>query len=243
MKDVLEQLKELLEGGNPPKKVWKGKPNTQGSGLAPNAKPSRLRNTPAHLPANYQPYFTAQLYPRQPLKCYYCFKNGHSLTRCSYLEEDMEKRIVSRQGLNFHYPNFQRVPSEGTRYPKYLVREFDKEEKEISKKVIENEKPISRPEDKKIVDLNKEEKEVSISQMEDWRNWEPPNISSPTGMLETHATIRHTKKRLAKPENQRKEGYKYKNPIIPGTYHEDDTEEEIKIIFAIEYKEENTRRN
>ncbi|MBW0588957.1 hypothetical protein O181_128672 [Austropuccinia psidii MF-1] len=166
MKDVLDQLKELSEAVNPPKKVWKDKSNTKGSGLAPNAQPFRQRNTQAPLPA----YVPAQLYPRPPLKCYYCFENGHSLTRCSYLAEDMEKRIVSRQGLNFLYPNFQRVPSEGTKSPKYLVMESDKEQKEISNKIMEKEKPSSRPEDEKIVELKKEEKEVSIAQVEDWGN-------------------------------------------------------------------------
>ncbi|MBW0579271.1 hypothetical protein O181_118986 [Austropuccinia psidii MF-1] len=127
MKDVLDQLKKLADAVDPPKKVWKDKSNTQGSGLAPNAQPFRQRNTQAPLPENYQPCTPAQLYPRPPLKCYYIFENGHSLTGCSYLEEDMEKRILSKQGFNFLYPNFQRVPSEGTKSPKNLVREFDKE--------------------------------------------------------------------------------------------------------------------
>ncbi|MBW0569721.1 hypothetical protein O181_109436 [Austropuccinia psidii MF-1] len=243
MKDVLDQLKELSEAVNPPKKVWKDKPNTQGSGLAPNAQPFRPRNTQAPLPANYQPYVPAQLYPRPPLKCYYCFENGHSLTRCSYLAEDMEKRIVSRQGLNFLYPNFQRVPSEGTKSPKDLVREFDKEQKEISNRIIEKEKPLSRPEDQKIVELKKEEKEVSIAQVEDWGNWEPPIVSSPTEMLETHATLRQTKQRLAKQESQNREDSQSKKPILPGTYHEDEAEEEMKIIVPTKYKDKHTKRD
>ncbi|MBW0525311.1 hypothetical protein O181_065026 [Austropuccinia psidii MF-1] len=69
-KDILDQLKELSEAVNPPKKVWKVKPNTQGSDLEPNAQPLRQRNTQEPLPANYQPYVPAQLYPRPPLKCY-----------------------------------------------------------------------------------------------------------------------------------------------------------------------------
>ncbi|MBW0570789.1 hypothetical protein O181_110504 [Austropuccinia psidii MF-1] len=170
MKDFLDQLKELSEAVDPPKKVWKDKANTQGSGLAPNALPFRQRNTQALLPENFQPYASAQLYPRPPLKCHYLFENGHSLTRCSYLAEGMEKRIVSREGLNFFYPNFQRVPSEGIKSPKDLIREFDKEQKEISNKIIEKEKPVSRQEDKKIVELKKEEKDVSIAQVEDWGN-------------------------------------------------------------------------
>ncbi|MBW0524609.1 hypothetical protein O181_064324 [Austropuccinia psidii MF-1] len=117
----------------------------------------------------------------------------------------MEKRIVSRKVLNFLYQNFQRVPSEGTKYPKDLVREFNKELKEISKNIIQNEKPLSRPEDQKIFDLKKEEEEASIAQLEDWGNWEPPIVSSPTEMLETHATLRQTKQILAKQESQNKE--------------------------------------
>ncbi|MBW0485352.1 hypothetical protein O181_025067 [Austropuccinia psidii MF-1] len=81
MKDGSNQLKELSEAVNSPKMVWKDKPNTQGSGLAPHAQPFRPRNPQPPLPSNYQPYVPAQLYPRPPLKCYYCFENDHSLTR------------------------------------------------------------------------------------------------------------------------------------------------------------------
>ncbi|MBW0574631.1 hypothetical protein O181_114346 [Austropuccinia psidii MF-1] len=93
MKDVLDQLKEISEAVNPPKKVWKDKPSTQGSGLAPNAQPFRQRNTQELLPANYQPYVPAQLFPRPPLKCHYCFENGHSLTRCSYLQKIWKREL------------------------------------------------------------------------------------------------------------------------------------------------------
>ncbi|MBW0504549.1 hypothetical protein O181_044264 [Austropuccinia psidii MF-1] len=77
MKDVLNQLKELSEAVNPPNKVWKDKPNTQGSGLAPNAQPFRPRNTRAPLPENYQSYDPEQCFSRPPLKCYHCCENGH----------------------------------------------------------------------------------------------------------------------------------------------------------------------
>ncbi|MBW0532178.1 hypothetical protein O181_071893 [Austropuccinia psidii MF-1] len=73
LKDVLEKVEELSEAVNPPKEVWKDKPNTQGSGFAPNAQLFRPRNTQAPLTANYQPYVPEKLYPRPPLKCYYCF--------------------------------------------------------------------------------------------------------------------------------------------------------------------------
>ncbi|MBW0484745.1 hypothetical protein O181_024460 [Austropuccinia psidii MF-1] len=124
MKDVLNQLKELSEAVYPLEKVWMDQTNTQVSGLAPNVQPFRQRNTVGPLPANYQPYVPAELYLRPPLKFHYCFENGHSLTKCSYLEENMEKRIVSRQGLGLLYSNLQRVPTEGTKSPEDLVREF-----------------------------------------------------------------------------------------------------------------------
>ncbi|MBW0558631.1 hypothetical protein O181_098346 [Austropuccinia psidii MF-1] len=155
----------------------------------------------------------------------------------------MEKRIWSRQGLNFLYPNFQRLPSEGTKSPKNLVRKFDKEQKEISKNIIENEKPLSRPEDKMIVELKKEEREVSIAQVEDKGNWEPPIVSSPTENLETHETSRQTKQRLAKQESQNEEDSQSKKPILSGTYHGDEAEEEIKIIVPTKYKDKHTTRN
>ncbi|MBW0485931.1 hypothetical protein O181_025646 [Austropuccinia psidii MF-1] len=81
--NVLDQLKELSEAVNPPKKVWKDKPSLQRSGLAPNKQPFRQRNTQVPLPENYQPYVPAQIYPRPPLKLYYCLENGHSLNRCT----------------------------------------------------------------------------------------------------------------------------------------------------------------
>ncbi|MBW0513715.1 hypothetical protein O181_053430 [Austropuccinia psidii MF-1] len=136
-----------------------------------------------------------------------------------YPAEDMEKRIVSRRVINFLYPNFQRVHSEGTKSPKDLVREFDKEKMEISQKIIEN--PVSRPEDTKIVEPKKEEKEFSIASVEDWCNWEAPTVSLPTEMLETHVTLNQKTQRLAKQEIQNKDS-RSKYSILPRSYHEDE---------------------
>ncbi|MBW0545449.1 hypothetical protein O181_085164 [Austropuccinia psidii MF-1] len=70
MKDVLEHLKELLEGVSSPKQVWKKQPKTQGSVLAPSVQPLIPTNTQAPLPENYQPYVPEKCYLRPPLKCY-----------------------------------------------------------------------------------------------------------------------------------------------------------------------------
>ncbi|MBW0531040.1 hypothetical protein O181_070755 [Austropuccinia psidii MF-1] len=62
-------------------------------------------------------------------------------------------------------------------------------------------------------------------------------------MLETHATLIQTKQRLAKQESQKKEDPQSKKPILPGTYHEDEAEEEMKIIVPTKFKEKHTSRN
>ncbi|MBW0512186.1 hypothetical protein O181_051901 [Austropuccinia psidii MF-1] len=62
-------------------------------------------------------------------------------------------------------------------------------------------------------------------------------------MLETQATLGQTKQRLAKQEGQNKEDSQSKKLILPGTYHEDDAEEEMKIIFPTKYKDKHTTRN
>ncbi|MBW0506454.1 hypothetical protein O181_046169 [Austropuccinia psidii MF-1] len=62
-------------------------------------------------------------------------------------------------------------------------------------------------------------------------------------MLETHATLRWKKQRFAKHEIQNKEDSKIKEPILPGTYHEDEAEEEMKIIVPTKYKYKHTTRN
>ncbi|MBW0533168.1 hypothetical protein O181_072883 [Austropuccinia psidii MF-1] len=62
-------------------------------------------------------------------------------------------------------------------------------------------------------------------------------------MLKTHAILRQTKQRLAKQESPNKEDSQSKKTILPGTYHEDEAEEEIKIIVPTKYKDKHTTRN
>ncbi|MBW0474286.1 hypothetical protein O181_014001 [Austropuccinia psidii MF-1] len=221
---VLDQLKELSEAYNPPNKVCKYKPNTQGSGLAPNVQLFRPRNTQEALHENYQPYVSAQVYSRPPLMCNHGFENRHELKIFSYLEEYMEKQT-------------------GTKSQKDLVRELEKEKKETAKNKIKNEKPLSRPEDQTIVELKKEEKEVLLDQLEDWGNWEPPTVSSPTEMLETYAVLRQRKQRFSKKESQNKEDPQSNQPLIPGTYHENQALEKMKKIVPTKYKDKYAKRN
>ncbi|MBW0504547.1 hypothetical protein O181_044262 [Austropuccinia psidii MF-1] len=62
-------------------------------------------------------------------------------------------------------------------------------------------------------------------------------------MLETHETLGQTKKILAKKESPRKEDSQSKRHILLGTYHEDEAEEEIKIIVPTKYKDKHTTRD
>ncbi|MBW0501852.1 hypothetical protein O181_041567 [Austropuccinia psidii MF-1] len=62
-------------------------------------------------------------------------------------------------------------------------------------------------------------------------------------MLETHATLIQKKQRLAKQEIQNKEDSQSKKPTLPGTYHEDEAEEEMKIIVPTKYKYKHTKRD
>ncbi|MBW0510778.1 hypothetical protein O181_050493 [Austropuccinia psidii MF-1] len=78
-------------------------------------------------------------------------------------------------------------------------------------------KYLLKPKDPMIVKPMNEEEEVSIAQVEDWGNWEPPTVSSPIEMLGKNETIRQKKQRLAKKEIQIKEDSQSKNPILPGT--------------------------
>ncbi|MBW0460677.1 hypothetical protein O181_000392 [Austropuccinia psidii MF-1] len=62
-------------------------------------------------------------------------------------------------------------------------------------------------------------------------------------MLETHETGRQTKQRLAKQESQNREDSQSKKSILPGTYHEDEAEEEMKMIVPTKYKDKHTKRD
>ncbi|MBW0527256.1 hypothetical protein O181_066971 [Austropuccinia psidii MF-1] len=62
-------------------------------------------------------------------------------------------------------------------------------------------------------------------------------------MLETHATLRQIKQRLAKKESQNKEYSQSEKPILPGTYHEDEAEEEMRMIVPTKYKDKHTKRD
>ncbi|MBW0533994.1 hypothetical protein O181_073709 [Austropuccinia psidii MF-1] len=186
------------------------------------------RNPLPPFSSSYQPYIPAQMAPRPPLKCAYCKEEGHSATRCTHLAEDLDKRIVRTQGASYLFPNYQRVPMEGNESVKEIVRAFAKEQPELNKKFME--KPTVKPkpeEDIKPTEKKPEDKSTSIAHVEVWSNWKPPTISSANDPFESHIGLRQ-KKQIMERQSQNQE--QKKKAAIPGTYIEEEKEEERVII-------------
>ncbi|MBW0553817.1 hypothetical protein O181_093532 [Austropuccinia psidii MF-1] len=100
-------------------------------------------------------------------------EEGHSIGRCSELVEDQNQKWVIRQGFNYLYPKWERVPNDGKFPPKYLVREFQKEQEELKRELEENAKEEEQMKKKKL---------TAFISMDNWGDWERPCIS--TGLEE-----------------------------------------------------------
>ncbi|MBW0587581.1 hypothetical protein O181_127296 [Austropuccinia psidii MF-1] len=117
---------------------------------------------------------------------------------------------------------------EGNESAKNIVRAFAKEQAELNKKFME--KPIvkEKPEEEvKPTEKKSEDKSTSIAHVEDWSNWKPPTISSANDPFESHIGLRQTKQRM---ERQSQSQEPKKKAAIPGTYIEEEKEEERVII-------------
>ncbi|MBW0575311.1 hypothetical protein O181_115026 [Austropuccinia psidii MF-1] len=131
-KHFMEQLDELTEIAKP-QKVSYANPQAENSGVAQkeNLSPASSR---------YVPYAPAQNEPKLFVRCYYGSEEGHSTGGCNELIEDQNEKWVIRQGFNYLYLNWERVPTDGKLSPKKLVREFQKEQEELKKKLEEKAK-------------------------------------------------------------------------------------------------------
>ncbi|MBW0581853.1 hypothetical protein O181_121568 [Austropuccinia psidii MF-1] len=117
---------------------------------------------------------------------------------------------------------------EGNESAKDIVRAFEKEQAEINKKFME--KPVvkqKQEEEVKPTEKKSEDKSTSIAHVEDWSNWKPPTISSANDPFESHIGLRQTKQRM---ERQAQSQELKKKAAIPGTYIEEEKEEEKVII-------------
>ncbi|MBW0588198.1 hypothetical protein O181_127913 [Austropuccinia psidii MF-1] len=161
---------------------------------------------------------------RPPLKCAYCKEEGHTATRCTHLAEDLDRRIFRTQGASYLFLNYQRVPMEGNESAKDIVRAFAKEQAELKKEFME--KPTVKPkteEEVRPTEKKLEDKSTSIAHVEDWSNWKPPTISSANDPFKSHIGLRQTKQRM---ERQSQSQGPKKRAAIPGTYIEEEKEEE-----------------
>ncbi|MBW0507588.1 hypothetical protein O181_047303 [Austropuccinia psidii MF-1] len=227
----MDQLNELTNAATPQKKKINN-PQSNNQGFIPRDNVS----PPPNRSVNYVP---AQNIPKFAVKCYYCMEEGHSVGRCTEIVEDQNKKWAIRQGFNNLYPNWERVPNDGKFPPKYLVREFQKEQEELKRKLEEKTK---EEEQKK-----KEESNAFIS-MDNWGVWGPPCIS--TGLEEPFGYaygLRNTKQRIENQEKSKaqplpsKETIQPKDTIkkktsIPGGFIEEEEAEEEKVIIPTKYK-------
>ncbi|MBW0549156.1 hypothetical protein O181_088871 [Austropuccinia psidii MF-1] len=117
---------------------------------------------------------------------------------------------------------------EGNESVKNIVRAFAKEQAELNKRFMEKPTVKPKPEEEiKPTEKKPEDKSTSIAHVEDWSNWKPPTISSANDPFESHIGLRQTKQRM---ERQSQNQETKKKAEIPGTYIEEEKEEERVII-------------
>ncbi|MBW0549497.1 hypothetical protein O181_089212 [Austropuccinia psidii MF-1] len=163
--------------------------------------------------------------PRQPLKCYYCLEEAHSAIRCKHLTEELEKIIVLKHGGTYLFPNFQKLPTEGPKSAKELVRHFAKEQEDLTKKMMEQSNPPPKKQEITVIEESKGEKATTIAQIEEWGNWKPPQISPANENLQINVGLRQTKQRALRQESKiqtqqedKNETHKPFKKKIPGAY-------------------------
>ncbi|MBW0517147.1 hypothetical protein O181_056862 [Austropuccinia psidii MF-1] len=192
-----------------------------------NSQPFRPRYPLPPISSSYQLYVPGQMAPRQPLKFYYCLEEGHSAIRYNHVTEDLEKIIVLKCGRTYLFSNLQRLPTEGPKSTKELVRNFSKEQEYFTKKMMEQLNPPPKQQGKKLIDDHKDKKAATIAQVEELGNWKPPQISPANENIKINVGSRKTEQRTLRQETQgqaqkecKNETQKYLKKKIPGSYHE-----------------------
>jgi hypothetical protein len=122
-------------------------------------------------PAGQRP-FGANPFPRNPIQCYYCKGADHTSMFCAKLGEDIEKRLVFKQGPNFYYPNRQPIPTDGKESVCELARKYAEKD------------GMTQQEDKKTnsatwthnEELPMQMPTTSMIEINQWDMWSPPVI-------------------------------------------------------------------
>ncbi|MBW0573795.1 hypothetical protein O181_113510 [Austropuccinia psidii MF-1] len=99
-------------------------------------------------------YIPAEQGPRLKYKSTHCIKYGNTFSRFNDSTEDLEKCILIKTRIYFYFRNFHRVPIEGEKIPRELVRDFAAEE-EVLKITFLEEKDETAP---KAEEKKKEER-------------------------------------------------------------------------------------
>ncbi|MBW0529162.1 hypothetical protein O181_068877 [Austropuccinia psidii MF-1] len=226
-KQFMEQLDELSKIAKPQKIAY----------VNPQAENSGFRQKENLPPASsrYVPYA-----PKTFVRGYQSSEEGHSTGRCNELIEDQNKKWVIRQGVNYLYPNWARVVTDGKLSPKQLGRKFQKEQEELKKKLEEKSKRRGK---------KKKEKSTSFITMDNWGEWQPPLISTGGEPLGYAYGLRNTKPRRenedkakvqSQPSPERKVSQPQeilkRNTSILGVFIDNDDQEEEKVIIPTRYK-------
>ncbi|MBW0555238.1 hypothetical protein O181_094953 [Austropuccinia psidii MF-1] len=140
--------------------------------------------------------------PRQPLKCYYCLEEGNLAITCNHPTENLEKRIVLKCGGTYLFPNLERVPTEGPKYAKELVRHFAKEQEDFRMKMMEQLNLPPKKQEITVIEERKGEKATALAQIEEWGNWKPPQISPANENLQINVGLRQKRQRASRQKSQ-----------------------------------------
>ncbi|MBW0572630.1 hypothetical protein O181_112345 [Austropuccinia psidii MF-1] len=129
---------------------------------------------------------------------------------------------------------------EGNESVKDIVRAFAKELSELNKKFMDKTTLKTKPEEEvKPTEKKSQDRSTSIAHVEYCSNWRPPTISSGNDPFESHIGLRQTKQRL---ERQSQNQEPKKKAEVPGTYIEEEKEEERVIIPTKFQNHTNLRR-
>ncbi|MBW0563426.1 hypothetical protein O181_103141 [Austropuccinia psidii MF-1] len=208
IKHFIDQLSEFTSLATPQKR---NPIHFQTSNQELNPKANQIPASSSHFP-----YIPAQQGPRPQYKCTYCLKDGHTVSRCNDLTEDIEKRIVCKTEV--------------------LTKKFLEEK---DKKVPKAEEQKKEEKSTAVVSMEDwgEWQPPCIS-----TGIEPLNINF--GLRQTKQRMereeRNKSQSLNIPEKlpvQSKEVIKKKVSFPGGYIEEEDTEEGERVIIPSKYKE------
>ncbi|MBW0584839.1 hypothetical protein O181_124554 [Austropuccinia psidii MF-1] len=83
-----------------------------------------------------------------------------------------------------------------------MVRQFAKEQEELTKKMIENSKKPPKQKEKAVIEDHGDRREAAIAQIQEWESWEPPQISPENENFQKKFGLTQTRQRAERQETQ-----------------------------------------